>query len=74
MLVLTISMRFPLLYIKQITNKDLVNSARSYGQYFVKIYNGKESEKIIYVYLNHFAVLKYVRERRSNLLSLTNSS
>ena len=69
MLVLTISMRFPLLYIKQITNKDLVNSARSYGQYFVKIYNGKESEKIIYVYLNHFAVhSKLTQLRKSTVL------
>ena len=58
MLVLSMSMRLPLLYIKQITNKDLLNSARNHGQYFIIIYKGKEFEKIIhiYVYLNHFAV------------------
>ena len=34
-----------LLYIKQITNKDLLYSTGKYIQYSVVAYNGKESEK-----------------------------
>ena len=37
------------LYIKQITNKDLLYSTGNYTQYFVITYKGKESE-YIYMY------------------------
>ena len=63
---------YTLLYIKQITNKDLLYSTGNSTQYLVITYNGKESEKdykyiYIYIYihthiymyiykLNHFAV------------------
>ena len=43
---------YTLLYIKQITNKDLLYSTENYTQYFVITYKGKESEKIdVYVYI-----------------------
>ena len=41
---------YTLLYIKQITNKDLLHSTGNYAQYLVVTYNGKESEKE-YVYV-----------------------
>ena len=42
--------RYTLLYIKQLTNKDLQYNTENYTQYFVISYKGKESEKIdIYV-------------------------
>ena len=34
-----------LLYIKQLTNKDLLNSTGNYIQYFDTTFKGKESEK-----------------------------
>ena len=34
-----------LIYIKYVTNKDLLYSTGNYTQYFVITYNGKESEK-----------------------------
>ena len=37
--------RYTPLYIKQITNKDLLYSTGNYIQYLVKTYKGKESEK-----------------------------
>ena len=37
--------RYTLLYIKQISNKDLLYSTGNYTQYFVITYKGKESEK-----------------------------
>ena len=37
--------RYTLLYIKQINNKDLLNSPENYIQYLTITYNGKESEK-----------------------------
>ena len=37
--------RYTLIYIKQITNKDLLYDTGSYIQYFVIAYKGKESEK-----------------------------
>ena len=44
--------RYKLLYIKQITNKDLLYSTENYIQYFVIAYNGKESEKeYVYTYV-----------------------
>ena len=36
---------YTLLYIKQITNKDLLYSTGNYTQYFVITYKGKESDK-----------------------------
>ena len=43
---------YPLLYIKQITNKDLLYSTRNSTQYSVTTYMGKESkEEWIYVYV-----------------------
>ena len=53
---------YTLLYIKYITNKDLLYSTGNYTQYFVITYKGKESEKEkiyihTYIYeLNHCAV------------------
>ena len=42
-----------LLYIKQITNKDLTYSlGRGQFSNFVIMYNGKESEKNIYICMN----------------------
>ena len=43
---------YTLLYIKQITNKDLLYSTGNYTQHFVITYNGKESETgYIYIYV-----------------------
>ena len=36
---------YTMLYLKWITNKDLLYSTGNYTQYFVKTYKGKESEK-----------------------------
>ena len=44
-----------LLYIKEI-NKCLRYGSGNYIQYLVITYNETESEKSLYVYLNHFAV------------------
>ena len=42
---------YTLLYIKQVVNKDLLNSTENSAQYSVITYMGKESEKEwIYVY------------------------
>ena len=44
-----------LLYIRQITNKDLLYSTGNSTQYFVITYMGKESEKMkkyIYIYIH----------------------
>ena len=44
--------RYTLLYIKQITNKDLLYRSGNYPQYFIITYKGKESEKqYIYTYI-----------------------
>ena len=51
---------YPLLYIKQITNKDLLYSTRNYTQNFMLIitYKGKESGKIdICVYVCVYAYI-----------------
>ena len=42
--------RYTLLYIKWITNKDLLQSTGDYIQYFVMTYMGKEFE-ILYIYI-----------------------
>ena len=45
-----------LLYINQISNKDLLYSTGNYIQYLVITYNGKESERVyIHILLNHLA-------------------
>ena len=41
---------YTLLYIKQITNKDLLYSTGNYAQYLIIIYKGKESEKDIHTH------------------------
>ena len=46
---------YTLLYIKQITKKDLLYSTGNYTQYLVITYNGKESEKE-FIYIYYFAV------------------
>ena len=65
-----------LLYIKQISNKDLLYNTRNYAQYFVLTYMGKASEKeytyiiIIYIHikLNQFAAyLKLTQHCKSTL-------
>ena len=57
--------RHPSLYIKQITNKDLLNITGKHIQHLVITYHGKETEKehiYIYMYIythtypNHFSV------------------
>ena len=40
-----------LLYIKQITNKNLPYSIGNYAQYPVVTYNGKEYEKVYFIYI-----------------------
>ena len=46
---------YTLLYIKYITNKDLLYSTENYTQYFVITYMGKESEKeYIYIYISEY--------------------
>ena len=50
---------YTLLYIKYITNKNLLYSTGNSTQYSVLAYLGKESKKewiYVYVYLIHFAV------------------
>ena len=37
--------KYMLLYIKQMTNKDLLCSIENYTQYFIVTYKGRESEK-----------------------------
>ena len=49
--------RYTLLYTKQINNKDLLYSTGNHIQYFVVIYNGKESEK---EYMNLFLYIIYL--------------
>ena len=44
-----------LLYIKEI-NKCLLYGSGNYIQYLVITYNETESEKSLYVFLNHFAI------------------
>ena len=50
---------YTLLYIKQITNKDLLYSTGNYAQYIIIIYKGKESEKDIYTH-THIYTYKYI--------------
>ena len=42
---------YTLLYVKQITNTDLLNSTRNYTQYLATIYKGMESEKNMCMYI-----------------------
>ena len=42
---------YTLLYIKQITNKDLLYSTGNYIQYLVITYSGRECKKRIYIFL-----------------------
>ena len=43
---------FTLLYLKQITNKDLLNSTGNSAQFYVKTYIGKEfEEEEIHIYV-----------------------
>ena len=42
---------YTLLYIKQITNKDLLYSTRNYTQYLVITYNERETKKRLYIYI-----------------------
>ena len=49
---------YTLLYIKQITNEDLLYSTGNYTQYFVITYKGKESEKE-YIYIYNSTTLLY---------------
>ena len=61
-----------LLYIKQITNKDLLYSTGKSTQYFVITYKGKESEEeyiyYIYIKLNHCAVHLKLTHCKSTIL------
>ena len=61
-----------LLYIKWMSNKDLLNSTGKSTQYYVVTYMGKESEKewmYVYVQLIHFAVhLKLIPHCKSNTI------
>ena len=52
--------RYTLLYIEQINNRDLLYSTVNYIQYLVIMYNGKESEKeYIYIYMYNWTSLLY---------------
>ena len=42
---------YTVLYIKQITNKNLPYSIGNYVQYPVITYNGKEYEKVYFIYI-----------------------
>ena len=42
---------YTLLFIKQITNKDLLYNTGNYTQYFIITYKEKESEKNRYTYM-----------------------
>ena len=44
---------YTLLYIKEITNKDLLYSIGNYIQYLVITYNGKESEKNTHTHIKN---------------------
>ena len=60
---------YTLLYIKQITSKDLWYNIGNYIQYFVITYKGKEFEKEYtdtHIYLKHFAV--YLKHQIINQL------
>ena len=65
---------YTLLYIKYITNKDLLHSTGISSQYSVMTYMGKESKKewiCVYVYLIHFAVQqKLTQHCKSTILHL----
>ena len=50
---------YTLLFIKQITNKDLLHSPGNYTQYFVITYKGKESEKNRYIFMCNWITLLY---------------
>ena len=54
-----------LLYIKQITNKDLLYSTESYTQYLIATYNGKESGNYIYVTKSFCRNLKLTQSFKS---------
>ena len=59
--------RYALLYIKQINNKDLLQSTGNYTNYLVIAYNEKKSEKKnIYITLIHSAV--HLKHCKSNML------
>ena len=63
---------YTLLYIKQITNKDLLYSTRNSTLYSVMAYMGKESKKewiYVYVYVIHIAVhLELTQHYKSAIL------
>ena len=62
--------RYTPLYIKQVSNKDLLYSTGNYIQSPVINHNGKKYEKdYIYVGLSHFAVQqKLIQHCQSNIL------
>ena len=53
---------YTLLYVKQITNKDLLYSTGNCTQYFVITYKGKKSEKKIDIYVCITESLCYTSE------------
>ena len=52
--------RYTVLYIKQITNKDLWFSTGNYTQYFVTIYKRKESGKQCVCIYTHTYILTHI--------------
>ena len=62
---------YALLYIKQVTKKDLLYSTENYTQYLVLTYNGQKSKKeYIHTHIkrNHFAV--YLKHCQPTILQL----
>ena len=52
--------RYTLLYMKEINNKDLLYITGNYSQYLIITYNGKESEKE-YIYMREMKLLNHVQ-------------
>ena len=42
---------YTVLYVKQVTNKELLYSTENYTQYFIKTYKEKESGKKMFIYV-----------------------
>ena len=63
--------RNTLLYIKKITNKDLLYSTGNYIQYFVITYNGKESEQNTHTHTHtHIYIYIYIYTFMYNLVTV----
>ena len=50
---------YTLLFMKQITNKDLLSRTGNCTQYLAVAYNGREGNKRIYVHVRNLIILLY---------------